>query len=285
MAGKYARGVAVRGYGASFSGGDPNFSQFQSTIESYSDVNRVKQSSLKILRRNRGLTLEALSELTGISPSYLSRLEAGARRLNTDLLERLSAVLGCQPADLLNTSPQSPVGGFLGAGRSRIMGLTATTPIDFSGNPQGHDAQTEQSSQKDLPIYTISTSLGVLPGGTNEPSMVDFSTPADWALRPPQLIGISKAFALCVGDEGYAPKYMSGDILFVHPSRPLLPRSSVLVVTKDQRALVRRFHGWAQNTILVAPFDHQKDTDQGVESIEKEDLKAVYKIIGTMEAF
>lgn len=41
---------------------------------------------LRTLRRERGLTLEALSETTGISVSALSRLESGKRRPTLDLL-------------------------------------------------------------------------------------------------------------------------------------------------------------------------------------------------------
>ena len=108
--------------------------------------------------------------------------------------------------------------------------------------------------------------------------------PADWALRPPQFLGISKAFGLYVGDEGYAPRYMSGDTLLVHPSRPLLPRCSVVVVSKDDSVLVRQFHGWAPDAILLSLFGPQ-ETPQEMISIPKEELKAVYKIIGTIEAY
>lgn len=41
---------------------------------------------LRLLRRDRGLTLEDLSEATGISVSALSRLESGKRRPTLDLL-------------------------------------------------------------------------------------------------------------------------------------------------------------------------------------------------------
>ncbi|MFE4050129.1 helix-turn-helix domain-containing protein [Streptomyces sp. YIM B13518] len=41
---------------------------------------------LRALRRDRGLTLEALAQDTGISPSTLSRLESGIRRPTLDLL-------------------------------------------------------------------------------------------------------------------------------------------------------------------------------------------------------
>lgn len=41
---------------------------------------------LRMLRRDRGLTLEALAATTGLSVSTLSRLESGKRRPTLDLL-------------------------------------------------------------------------------------------------------------------------------------------------------------------------------------------------------
>lgn len=280
MNGKFGRGFAAARYNtdAEYGNESSSFPQFPGGSESYVSIKRSKQSNLKILRRSRRLTLEALSELTGISPSYLSRLEGGARRLNTDLLERLSSVLGCQPGDLLNQGPPASGGTFGSAPRAgaRVSGM--------EGGLRSENLGEMILPQKDLPVYTLSTALGILPSGDAQASMVDFTTPADWSIRPPQLLGVSKAFGLYVGDDGYAPKYMSGDTLFVHPARPLLPRSSVMVLTKDDRALVRQFHGWGQNTIFLSLFTEIQSA-QDVQSMEKEDIKAVYKIIGTIEAY
>ena len=46
---------------------------------------------LKALRKERGTTLSALSEATGISASTLSRLESGTRKATLELLLTLSA--------------------------------------------------------------------------------------------------------------------------------------------------------------------------------------------------
>ncbi len=275
MTGRYGRKFATTNYdtGWGFLGRDPHPTEPISS-DLYANIRRSKQSNLKILRRARGLTLEALSELTGISPSYLSRLEGGARRLNTDLLEKLSSVLACQPGDLLNSEST----GFSGTNRAP----THPSVIEVAHLNRYEGKEQGVPPQKDLPVYTISTALGVLPDNMSQASTVDFSTPADWILRPPQLLGINKAFALYVGDDGYAPRYMSGDTLLVHTSRPLLPRSSLIVLTKDEHVLVRQFHGWCQDTILLSLFENVTNSD--IQSIPKDDLKAVYKIIGTIEA-
>lgn len=58
-------------------------------------------SSLRRIRLERGITATELSELTGFSSSYISRLEDGSRRLNEDTIRKLSEVLGCEPGDIL----------------------------------------------------------------------------------------------------------------------------------------------------------------------------------------
>jgi transcriptional regulator with XRE-family HTH domain len=59
---------------------------------------------LRALRTDRGLTLTALSETTGISVSTLSRLESGQRRPTLELLLPLARVHGVALDDLVDAS-------------------------------------------------------------------------------------------------------------------------------------------------------------------------------------
>lgn len=55
----------------------------------------------RIIRRRRGMSLDVAAGLAGISKSYLSMLETGARRFERrGLLEDLAKALGCSVADL-----------------------------------------------------------------------------------------------------------------------------------------------------------------------------------------
>jgi transcriptional regulator with XRE-family HTH domain len=60
---------------------------------------------LKQLRAQRGVTLTALAELTGISKSTLSRLETGQRRASLELLLPLAQAY-CVPLDDLVGAPE-----------------------------------------------------------------------------------------------------------------------------------------------------------------------------------
>ena len=60
---------------------------------------------LRALRTQRGLTLAALAETTGISVSTLSRLESGQRRPTLELLLPLARVHGIALDDLVDAPP------------------------------------------------------------------------------------------------------------------------------------------------------------------------------------
>lgn len=60
---------------------------------------------LRALRKNRGMTLEQLSETTGTSLSTLSRLESGRRRPTLELLLPLARAYGVQLDELVGAPP------------------------------------------------------------------------------------------------------------------------------------------------------------------------------------
>jgi len=237
------------------------------------------QSVLKALRRDRGLTLELLSQLADVSPSYLSRLENGTRRLNTDIIDRLSAALGCDPSELLNICAPSPrVGQSMAPSGRMARGGGGSDVYGLRG-----DGQSEAPAfKRDFPVFTISTDLGAFPSAQARPSVVDFSTPADWVVRPHGFAGVQKAFGLYVVDEGYAPRYMSGETLYVHPSKALMHRCSVFVLLQTGQVFVRQFHGWSEKSLRLSHLNAHP-SEENIVDIPKEDLKAVHKIVGCFE--
>ena len=56
---------------------------------------------LRHMRKQAGLTLEALGQRVGRPPSYLSQLENGHREPRLSTVSQLASALGCRPADLL----------------------------------------------------------------------------------------------------------------------------------------------------------------------------------------
>ncbi len=61
----------------------------------------MAHNRLREFRKERGLTLEQLSDLSGISQGHLSRLEMNRRLLLVPVAERLAGVLAVRVSDLL----------------------------------------------------------------------------------------------------------------------------------------------------------------------------------------
>jgi transcriptional regulator with XRE-family HTH domain len=75
------------------------------------------QNRIKELRRGKGLSLNTLEEMTGISAQQINRLEKGERRLNEDNISKIADALGYHPQDLFaRPAVRVPVVGEVGAG-------------------------------------------------------------------------------------------------------------------------------------------------------------------------
>ena len=57
------------------------------------------------IRKERGLTLQALADRVGASNQQISHLEKERRGLTVDWLERIAVALDCHPFDLLEPDP------------------------------------------------------------------------------------------------------------------------------------------------------------------------------------
>lgn len=62
----------------------------------------ILSNRLKKLREAQGLSLVALAAKVGTSSQQISHLELGKRHLTVEWLERLAAVLGCHPWDIVS---------------------------------------------------------------------------------------------------------------------------------------------------------------------------------------
>jgi transcriptional regulator with XRE-family HTH domain len=240
-------------------------------VPPYLHLKRKEYSALKEIRRSRGLTLEALSELTGISPSYLSRLEAGARRLNTDLINKLSTVLGCSPADLISSGVAPNITNPI------ISGIGSNKP--YAGlneyTKHGMNMPTEETFafKKDLPIYALVHS------GQDHPLTnykIDFQSTADWMFRPYDLLEIKNSFGVYVCTDQYSPRYNSGNIVLTHPARPLVKGCDCFVLLQDDMTLLSTFFGWEKDKLLLSSFERPHEAFR---EIPRQELKAIYKII------
>jgi transcriptional regulator with XRE-family HTH domain len=74
-------------------------------VDDLDDAITAAGPRLRALRRQRDLTLDELSEQTGISKSTLSRLESGGRRPTVELLLPLARIYGVTLDELVGAPP------------------------------------------------------------------------------------------------------------------------------------------------------------------------------------
>lgn len=66
------------------------------------DIKKLLGQRIRLLRKRREFTQEQLSELIGIEPLSLSRIECGSRFPRKENIEKLAQALDCTINDLFN---------------------------------------------------------------------------------------------------------------------------------------------------------------------------------------
>ncbi|XBQ15826.1 MAG: helix-turn-helix transcriptional regulator [Oceanicaulis sp.] len=74
----------------------------------YGAVRRDVPHRLREIRHARGLTIEQLAELVGLTYQTVQRYETGDRSLRVEDLPRFAAVLKCRPGDLVDDDSADP---------------------------------------------------------------------------------------------------------------------------------------------------------------------------------
>ena len=74
-------------------------------------------------------------------------------------------------------------------------------------------SELRQSSDKDLPIMSLSI-------GGREGRYILTGDMGEYIARPPQLEGVQKAYALYIQDQSMEPRFLKGEIVYIHPGKP-----------------------------------------------------------------
>jgi phage repressor protein C with HTH and peptisase S24 domain len=166
----------------------------------------------ELLRRRRqalGLSQPQLARLVGVSQQAIQKVEAGETRRPRFIVE-LAGALGVDPTALAQ-------------GRLEERSSASTLP---AANARG--AQSVSGGQRDLPVYA-SAQAG--PDGM----MVTYE-PIEWIERPAPLAGVPNAFAMYVVNDSMEPRYHQGDLLLIHPQRPVRRGRDVLLIKASEEA-------------------------------------------------
>lgn len=113
--------------------------------------------------------------------------------------------------------------------------------------------EVEPAMERTLPVYGLAA--GSLAGQT-----VMTVEPIDFAPCPPTLTRVRDAYALMVKGSSMEPRYFAGDLIFVHPHRPVRPGDhAVIQVRKDPsgqtETWIKRFRGETEKDVLTEQYN------------------------------
>lgn len=255
-------------------------------IDSVEKVHKNKNANvithLKYLRKRTGLTLENLSQIAGISVSYLSRLESGARRLNTDLIRRLSKAFGCDPAELLQDTVHD----------ESVLISNATRKIR-SNFFSKENRKEKKEFRFDLPIYKLESENGTF--------TIDMNVISDFSPRPIELD--EKNDAICIiSESSFSPYFPDGAKIFLMKEDVCTPENTVMIVTDDNTVLLKKVWSVTPNSIQLcdlSKFEDLKsgkiqcsvssnvihlDSNSNLVEISSNQISAIYNVIGYIKA-
>jgi len=200
-------------------------------------------------RRSAGLSQPQLAARLGVSQQALQQLETGSIRRPRYLL-RLAEVMGAEPHALAEGRYQ---------------------PLAAEGATSGPAAAPPVLGRRDLPVYT-SAQAG--PEG-----MVLIYDPIEWIERPAPLATVRDAFAMYVVNDSMEPRYRQGDLLLIHPQRPVRPGRDVLVIfaanDEEPRAWVKELVGFEEGRVRLRQLNPEETL-----ALERSRIRDLHLVVG-----
>ena len=124
----------------------------------------------------------------------------------------------------------------------------------LGGDPRGSALRADRA---DLPVYASAEGGGGAIIITNEP--------IDYVRRPEPLLSVRDSYGCYVIGDSMSPAYEQGDLLLIHPGRPVRPGDDCVFVRDQgdgsQHALVKRLLRITPEKWRVRQFNPAKDFD------------------------
>lgn len=209
-----------------------------------------------------GLSQKELGAKLGISQQAVERIENDATKRPRKFVE-LATALGLEPYELLNgTTPER----MQGADTAPHAPETQSTP------PLTTHKTITSPLNRDLPV------MGRAQGGPDG-NMIINDDPIDWTFRPPELNGVHDSFAIYVTGDSMSPKYEDGDLLYIHPNRPIKSGRYAVIETADHHGLIKQFVGWQGEELVLKQYNPPKEI-----RLARTDIKRMMLVIGSIDS-
>jgi phage repressor protein C with HTH and peptisase S24 domain len=162
---------------------------------------------------------------------------------------------------------------------ARALGVSAEWLQDGTGpNPSGRVAPSRAALAEKLKV------LGMAECGADGWSLWNGDV-IDMVDRPSSLAGVTRAYAVYVVGASMEPRYYPGELLMIHPGKPVTPGAFVLVQKKPRhdgdppQAVIKRLTRRATSKVTLEQFNPARHFD-----IKTEDIVSIHRVVGSGEA-
>lgn len=214
--------------------------------------NCLMTNRIRSIRRSQNITLDHLAEQTGLSTSYLSRMESGGRGGSLESFVKISRALRVPVADLTDEYQESDV-------LDRVAHLSQKTrqPTPHPKSDAGEVLPVLSPIKVpiDVPVFGTVAASGFEGGAFRLSSDI-----VEWAARPPGLMMVPDLYALEVRGDSMFPKFEPGDIIYVHPHRQYRPGDVVVIQEPDSdngepRSYVKVFRKETDAQLIASQYN------------------------------
>jgi len=228
-----------------------------------------------------GKTGQGLANALGINKSRISEIIGGRRGVKADEIITISNYLEMNEREVI--SLLSGVTANSHTGSSEAVSTTDSHHGRAHGRysgafvPEPKDLPPPSTMPVDVPVY------GTVVGGADGDFEMNGDV-IDRVRRPAGLTNARNAFALYVVGTSMSPRYDEGDLIFVHPGRPAVTGSDVVIElhAKDEfgrpKALLKTYRGKTPTLLLLSQLNPKADIE-----IPLTDVKQVIRVLRTNE--
>ncbi len=233
------------------------------------DDNPLMETDDALHRRIRGrmdelgLTEEKASLRAGLDKTYMRKFfERPGSAPRHDTLAKIARALEMPVSALLDLPPAEE------------------PPPAFDARPAPVDMPQPAHLPNDVPVK--GTAAGSHLRGAFQ---LEVDTIVDWVRRPPALSGARHAYALFVEGSSMEPRYLPGDLVFVHPDRPPRPGDTVVVQAQagphaPLEATIGYLRRRTERAVIIAKINPAAEVE-----LKAETVKAIHKVLSTNELF
>lgn len=245
------------------------------------------------------MRVETRMHALGLNDNQLSNAVAGHGYVIRDLrkgampggarLIKLAEVLQTTPGWLLGQTeiggfPDAPTPGAAAAAKlaspRRSFGAQPITPA-----PITPPARAEMP--KDVPVLgnAIGTSAEFSNGTPVELAMMEMGEVVDRVRRPPSLADVRTAYALYIMGDSQSPRFEPGELVFIHPHKPVAPGDDVVVQLVDDDdcvncALIKRLVRRTASEVELQQFNPAKTF-----TVPTARIRAIHRIMNAADLY